>query len=189
MAELTCPQCGRGYPGDQAYCADDFAPLVPSGDPPEASGPPLPASGDGPGVAPPACPNEDCGGVPGPGALECEYCGTALVTPGPSDGATRLRGPWGEVELGADPLVIGRASPATRIAAALAPLDTVSRRHAEIVRVDGAVWLADAGSANGTYVNDARLEPGTPVVVRPGDAIRLGSSIHLGLGTENGADA
>lgn len=194
MAELTCPHCEREYAGDQVYCAQDFTPLVPVAGPPVGA-PGAPGAPDARGLrrraaaAPVSCPDPDCGGVPDPGAGECEYCGTPLPAPAPAGGALRLRGPWGEIELGADPLVIGRASPVPRVADALAPLDIVSRRHAELVRADGLVWLADAGSANGTFLNDARLEPGTPVVVRPGDTIRLGSSVHLGLGTENGADA
>ncbi len=35
---------------------------------------------------------------------------------------------------------------------------TVSRRHAEIRRKDGAFWLTDAGSLNGTFVNRSRVD-------------------------------
>ena len=33
----------------------------------------------------------------------------------------------------------------------------VSRRHAEIRRVDGKYYLVDLGSSNGTYVNAERI--------------------------------
>ena len=34
----------------------------------------------------------------------------------------------------------------------------VSRRHAELQLQDGALWLQDLNSANGTYVNDLRID-------------------------------
>ncbi len=39
----------------------------------------------------------------------------------------------------------------------------VSRRHAQLVRTDDECTLADLGSANGTIVNDVKLEPNIPV--------------------------
>ena len=50
----------------------------------------------------------------------------------------------------------------------------LSRRHAEIVAV-GKQWvLKDLGSANGTYLNGARVDSDIPL--RPGDRIRLGDT-------------
>jgi hypothetical protein len=49
----------------------------------------------------------------------------------------------------------------------------VSRHHATIFRRHGAVWLADAGSANGTYLNEAVLSR-DPVAIVTGDAVRFG---------------
>lgn len=205
MAELRCPTCGHEYDGDQVYCDADFALLVPAGTapaepvaPPSAPAPPAAAG------APPVPGTCACGAPLSPGT-ECEWCGAPVepwIEPGieagveppdppgvvpqaePAGGgdAGTLRGPWGSVEVGDDPLEIGRGSPEPAIAAALADLDIVSRQHAEIIRHDGAVWLRDVASSNGTFVNDRRLEPHRPVLVRPGDAIRLGSSVHLELG-------
>jgi phosphoserine phosphatase RsbU/P len=50
----------------------------------------------------------------------------------------------------------------------------LSRRHAEIVHVDGSWLLKDLGSVNGTYLNGARVERDTPL--QPGDRIRLGDT-------------
>jgi len=53
------------------------------------------------------------------------------------------------------------------------PLAVVSRRHAEIVVEKKAVSLRDLGAANGTYLNNQRLqeeedlEPGDQVVIGP----------------------
>ncbi|MGB2952781.1 MAG: FHA domain-containing protein, partial [Gaiellaceae bacterium] len=48
----------------------------------------------------------------------------------------------------------------------------VSRRHALARPVDGSVELADAGSANGTFVNGQRID--RPRRLVDGDLIRLG---------------
>ncbi len=54
----------------------------------------------------------------------------------------------------------------------------VSRAHAEI-HLDVAsrhVTLVDLGSTNGSYVNHQRLTPSKPHMLRPDDAIRIGSN-------------
>lgn len=51
---------------------------------------------------------------------------------------------------------------------------TVSRRHARLSRSgDGQITLADAGSANGVYVNGQRV---TEAVLAPGDQIQVGDN-------------
>ena len=47
----------------------------------------------------------------------------------------------------------------------------VSRVHARLERVDGRLWVHDADSTNGTFVNEERIES---VEVRSGDVLRLG---------------
>lgn len=54
------------------------------------------------------------------------------------------------------------------------PDPLVSRHHAEIQWRDGAHWLSDLKSQNGTYHNDQRIEQ--PVRLAPGDQIRIGST-------------
>jgi adenylate cyclase len=50
----------------------------------------------------------------------------------------------------------------------------VSRQHATIRRQGGQYWLADLGSANGTYVNDLALTQAQ--LLRHGDRLQFGSA-------------
>ena len=59
----------------------------------------------------------------------------------------------------------------------------VSRRHAQISLKNGALFLADLGSVNGTRVNGYALEPDQACRLRDGDCVELGHltlRIHLG---------
>jgi pSer/pThr/pTyr-binding forkhead associated (FHA) protein len=53
----------------------------------------------------------------------------------------------------------------------------VSRRHAMIRVLQDKYSLTDLGSANGTWLNENRLEPGRPYALTGGDQIRLGQLI------------
>lgn len=68
------------------------------------------------------------------------------------------------------PVSIGRASEC------VIPIKDryLSRKHAEIIPVNGKWTLKDLGSANGTYLNGTRVE--RDQVLRPGDRIRLGDT-------------
>jgi len=50
----------------------------------------------------------------------------------------------------------------------------LSRKHAEIIAIDGGWVLKDLGSANGTYLNGSRVEHDQPL--KTGDRIRLGDT-------------
>lgn len=50
----------------------------------------------------------------------------------------------------------------------------VSRQHMRVTWRDGAFWVEDLGSSNGTRLGDRRLEPNTPERLNPGDAVRVG---------------
>ena len=57
------------------------------------------------------------------------------------------------------------------------PDSKVSRKHARIIRRDGAYFIEDLGSTNGTFVNRGRrLLPGTPQVLTTGDEIIVGKT-------------
>jgi len=57
------------------------------------------------------------------------------------------------------------------------PDSKVSRKHARIVRRNGAYFIEDLGSTNGTFVNRGRrLLPGTPQVLSEGDEIIVGKT-------------
>jgi len=47
------------------------------------------------------------------------------------------------------------------------PFEEISRKHAEIVRRHGSVWIRDLGSANGTFVDGTRVGD-EPIELRPG---------------------
>ena len=52
---------------------------------------------------------------------------------------------------------------------------TLSREHARLFGEDGAVFLEDLGTTNGTRVNGKALRARQPAVVRPGDTLELGA--------------
>jgi diguanylate cyclase (GGDEF)-like protein len=52
--------------------------------------------------------------------------------------------------------------------------DAVSRWHASFEPREDGWWIADAGSTNGTYVNDERV---TDHALRPGDLVKIGHTI------------
>ncbi|MDQ2884851.1 MAG: FAD-dependent oxidoreductase [Chloroflexota bacterium] len=56
---------------------------------------------------------------------------------------------------------------------------TVSRRHAEISYTNGQFILHDLGSSNGTFVNNARLQPASAYVLKPDDIVRFGKVVNL----------
>jgi pSer/pThr/pTyr-binding forkhead associated (FHA) protein len=49
---------------------------------------------------------------------------------------------------------------------------TVSNRHASLDTRSDGLWVEDAGSTNGTFVNGARVT--TARLLQPGDVIRIG---------------
>ena len=52
--------------------------------------------------------------------------------------------------------------------------DYVSGQHARLTRHGGLLYVEDAGSTNGTYVNDRKTIGATPL--RSGDRVRVGST-------------
>ncbi len=94
---------------------------------------------------------------------------TLTIIQGPDRGRAFSPGP--------EATVVGRASPAV-------PINdiTVSRRHFELRAENGAWLLEDLNSSNGTYVNGKRIE--RPVRLRPGDTIRIGSTILAWAGPD-----
>ncbi len=58
---------------------------------------------------------------------------------------------------------------------------SISRKHARIYRKDGGYYIQDLNSINGTFINGIRID--RPVILRPGDHIRVGKTI-LSFGEE-----
>ena len=46
----------------------------------------------------------------------------------------------------------------------------VSKRHAKITQVDGAYYIEDLNSTNGTFVNDERLKPHEVKTIERGES-------------------
>jgi sigma-B regulation protein RsbU (phosphoserine phosphatase) len=80
------------------------------------------------------------------------------------------------------PVSIGRASDCS------IPIKDryLSRRHAEILAMNGAWYVKDLGSANGTYLNGNRLSGDSPL--KNGDRIRLGDTEIVFAATEHNTD-
>ncbi len=51
----------------------------------------------------------------------------------------------------------------------------VSRRHAQIVFQDGALYICDLGSVNGTRINGLKLPPNEPHRINNGDRLECGN--------------
>ena len=57
------------------------------------------------------------------------------------------------------------------------PAKAVSRQHAQIVQTDGAYFLEDLDSSNGTYLNGQRVR--SQAALRNGDEIQVGTCRFL----------
>jgi len=70
--------------------------------------------------------------------------------------------------LSGDSIMVGR----DRTCSVVLAHPAVSRRHARITMAGGSLTLEDLKSANGTYVNNTRVEK---TVLKPGDVVRFGA--------------
>src|SRR5450755_519418 len=71
-------------------------------------------------------------------------------------------------------LLIGRTAPAED--GRLGNDPEISRRHARVSRgADGELTIEDLGSANGTFVNEERIDG--PRTLEPGDVVRMGRTV------------
>ncbi len=52
---------------------------------------------------------------------------------------------------------------------------SVSRRHAELRVANGQLTVRDLGSSNGTFVNNTRLTPQQPRILKANDSVRFGT--------------
>ncbi|WP_033281589.1 FHA domain-containing protein [Streptomyces sp. NRRL F-525] len=75
-------------------------------------------------------------------------------------------------------IVLGRDPRHTATAARFAPFDNVSRTHATVgLTTDGAAWLRDENSANGTWADEEPVPAGQTRPLRDGCVIRLASNV------------
>lgn len=97
-------------------------------------------------------------------------------------GGLRLRFPDGDlVEVAAGYSIrLGRDPQLCPAVTFLAEHDNLSRIHARVgVDADGAAWITDEGSTNGTYVRGYRLATNDRAPLRPGDTFRLAADVHV----------
>src|SRR4051812_40316112 len=75
------------------------------------------------------------------------------------------------VDVGESPLAVGRLSSCEL------PIDEpqASRRHFEVLRRRGTVYVKDLGSKNGTFLNEAKLDG--EATLRDGDRLRVGTTV------------
>lgn len=91
-----------------------------------------------------------------------------------STGSVLVR-PGQEVTLGRDPRH-------TASSPRLAGFDNVSRTHATVgLTREGAAWLRDDGSANGTWADEEPVPPGERRPLHDGSVIRLASNVVAGV--------
>jgi pSer/pThr/pTyr-binding forkhead associated (FHA) protein len=146
MADVSCPQCGHPNPLGAKFCSSCGASL-----------------GDGEHHTTMSVT------VPVDSAIEeveieldelPAGVGMLVVTRGPNSGSKYALD---------EPLVTAGRHPDSMIF-----LDdiTVSRRHAEVRRVDGGYEVTDVGSLNGTYLNRERVESAR---LNDGDELQIGT--------------
>ncbi len=79
------------------------------------------------------------------------------------------------------PLLLGRAPECD----VFVPVQQVSRRHARVWPQEGALWVEDLGSKNGTFLNGEPLQPHQPQRMKEGDILALALAqkfVVLGMG-------
>ena len=86
-----------------------------------------------------------------------------VVTHGPLAGTS--------VRLGASPIVVGRSNECTLVV----DDDYASSRHARLFPQDGAWFVEDLGSTNGTYIDRQKVTQPTPAPL--GVPIRVGKTV------------
>ncbi|MGH9128244.1 MAG: FHA domain-containing protein [Acidimicrobiales bacterium] len=189
MAELSpCVHCGESTPAGSAFCKvcggdQDQAPAPQSstGDHPSdttatTSGTDSPAPVQRERVV---CPDPDCGAAIPPGRDRCPYCETPLHAP--STPCLRVDFDHGNtLTLSGAEFCLGR-DPTSPLAGRLERYPNVSRSHAHVVVHDGAVFVTDLRSSNGTFVDDQRLAAGQPVAVSSDQVVRLAADCRLRL--------
>lgn len=83
-------------------------------------------------------------------------------------------------EIPGDGMVIGRAIAPLRDVPAIRALEQISRRtQARLFWQNGTIYVEDAGSTNGTFVDGLRISEAVPI--RPGTALRFGLDVNVQL--------
>lgn len=155
---MKCSKCGTNNPDDFFFCLQCGAQLGP----PDPAAMAIGSSPDGPLERTEVAPVSDDWQSP---ATRVDATARLRVEQGPVDQR--------EFVLDQPAVVIGR-----RLGNDVVIHDTnVSRQHAQIVRDQSGYVIEDTNSANGTVVNQERIERGYPL--QSGDVIRIGDAVFV----------
>lgn len=194
----VCPQCGTAVIPGEAFCdscgAALISPQAPVGAPaaptlPYAGVPPQPSyPAPVPVVSPPAPQPAPVVSPPAPAPVITPPAPVVAPPAAPMGRSTLAPGRLilqpGGVALNfpaAGEAVVGRADPVSNFTPTLdlgpygALENGVGRRHVRIFVQQGAVFVEDLDSTNGSFVNNVRLAPRQPQPLRANDELRLGT--------------
>ena len=79
-----------------------------------------------------------------------------------------------EIKISEDDVLIGKK--AELVDKVIDFNNAISRRHCRVIKQSGMFYIMDEGSANGTFVNNVKLEQGSRQMIKQGDVIRLANS-------------
>lgn len=192
----VCPACGKECAPSALDCGSCAYPLdhVDVSIIQDEPAPPDPAP-------PPSSPTEDARGAVMPCGQPCVPtrqpdgtcfdCGRPLTAALPTPVRVWVNWPWNRRTEIMGSLCVGRVEPSpAELAARLeSNFDNVSRRHATLTLAGETLSVCDHGSANGTYLDGARLAPHTPVVVGPGASLRFAADLTVNFTWEKPAPA
>jgi hypothetical protein len=152
VAPVTCPHCKKEVPpSSTAFCPNCAQSL--SDRPTEPTPTPAP-----PAVAEPAA-NPAAG-----------------PAPAPEPSAAGLLFPWGFHQLHpGDSVIVGREHPP--FAPQLAAFPNVGRGHARLEHRDGALFVTDLGSLNGTRIDGRLIDPEVAEPLTGAQEVRFGATL------------
>ena len=160
--------------GEAASLRKKPAPAVSAKPAPEVQPTPEPAS------AAPA-PREKASAKPAAPRRAEAPAAAAAAPPRPSCVLRHAQGESFPLDPSISEFLIGRPDPAAGInpeinLSGVDPTRSLSRRHAKLVR-QGQLYFVreEAGTVNGTFVNNVRVTTGVDVPIKPGDKLRFGA--------------
>jgi hypothetical protein len=199
-ASGDCPVCGAARAPGARYCElcrYDFVARKPSDATDDAALPQATAAASAPAPAAPAPPTPPVAprppSPPAPSVAASPLAignAWAIVAAdksliGPE--AAGLSFPEGEPQrsypLDLDENLVGRRSARANVHPEIPVNDpSVSSRHLKLCRrKDGALYLVDVGSTNGTKLNGVAVEPGVETPLKPGDKIVIGAWTRIAI--------
>lgn len=103
-------------------------------------------------------------------AIPAKERGLKVSAPRDDGGAIGLSTPDGKYLSVSDGDILGRGAVGKDM---LKPFEGISRRHAQFLNKDGAWFLVDLGSSNGTFIDSKKIEPKRQYPVQNGTMIKF----------------